>query len=155
MVAFIHGPQIMLVGTRSKALRPAARRVAGAYAEPEADAVTIFVPDCEGRAILENAADNGRIAVVLIDAATHRSYQLKGQFLESHPSTEREKAIRDLYLEKLIVHMRVNYPIPLPENHFRNFIMEPSTSLRFRLEAIFNQTPGPGAGKPVAFTPGP
>jgi len=152
IVSLIHGPQVMFVATRSQALRPHCRRVAGAIADAGADTVTLFLPDQVNRQTLEHAQRNGRVAFLLIDAFSHRSYQLKGAYLSSRPSTEADKAVRDLYMEKIAAHMR-NWFVPVPDEFWNAVILDPSTSLSFRVETIFDQTPGPNAGKPVPFTP--
>ena len=56
LVEFLHGPQIMLVGTRDAKLRPAVDRAFGAVADAP-DSITIFLPDAERT--LANLADNG------------------------------------------------------------------------------------------------
>ena len=89
IVDLIHGPQVLYVATRSQALRPLVRRVAGAIADAASDTVTLFLPDPVNRQTIENAKDNGRIAFLLIDAYSHRSYQLKGAYLSARPSTGR------------------------------------------------------------------
>jgi hypothetical protein len=152
IVALIHGPQVMYVATRSQALRPLVRRVAGAIADAASDTVTVFLPDPVNRQTIENATDNGRIAFLLIDAYSHRSYQLKGSYLSSRPSTTADKAVRDLYMEKIAAHMR-NWFVPIPDEFWNGVVLDPSTSLSFRVETIFDQTPGPNAGKPVPYTP--
>lgn len=152
IVALIHGPQVMYVATRNQALRPLVRRVAGAIVDAASDTVTVFLPDQVNRQTIENAQDNGRIAFLLIDAFSHRSYQLKGSYLSSRPSTAADKAVRDLYMEKIAAHLR-NWFVPVPDEFWSGVILDPSTSLSFRVETIFDQTPGPSAGQPVPFTP--
>jgi len=154
IVEFVHGPHVMLLGTRSRALRPTVRRVFGAFVEPASDSITFFLPECESRPSMENLADNGRVALLVIDAFSHRTHQFKGGVVATRPCTDKDKAVRELYREKMIVHFR-KWFLPVPDPFWRDFIVEPSNSVSFRVEAIFDQTPGPNAGKPVAFTPGP
>lgn len=152
IVDLIHGPQVLFVATRNQALRPHCRRVVGAIADGGSDMVTMFLPDQVNRQTVENAQSNGRVAFLLIDAFSHRSYQLKGAYLSSRPSTDADKAVRDLYVEKLAVHLR-NWFVPIPDEFWKGIIIDPSISLSFRVEAIFDQTPGPKAGQAVPFTP--
>ena len=154
LVVFVHGPQVMLVGTRSKALRPTVRRVFGAIVDSPSDTITFFLPACESELTMENLADNGRVALLIIDAFSHCTYQFKGAFLAARPCTDKDKAVRDVYIDKTVVHFR-NWFLPVPDPFWRNFILEPSHAVSFQVEAIFDQAPGPNAGKPLAFTPGP
>ncbi|HXE17549.1 MAG TPA: hypothetical protein VN632_09985, partial [Stellaceae bacterium] len=68
-------------------------------------------------------------------------------------STAADAAIRDLYRDKLIRYFREEYFMPLPDEFIGGYISEPSTTITFRVAKIFNQTPGPNAGKPVDFVP--
>ena len=63
LVEFLHGPQIMLVGTRDAKLRPAVDRAFGAVADAAKDSITIFLPDGNAERTLANLADNGRVAL--------------------------------------------------------------------------------------------
>lgn len=154
IVEFVHGPKVMYLGTRSKALRPMVRRAFGALVEPASDTITFFLPECESGQTYENLTDNGRIALTVVDGFSHRTYQFKGSFVGARPCTDNDRAVRDIYREKMIVHYR-NYFHPIPDPFWRDFIVEPSNAVSLRVEQIFDQTPGPNAGKPVPFTPGP
>ena len=153
IVEFVHGPHVMLVGTRNKALRPTVRRAFGALAEPASDIVTFFLPEYDSGRTMENLADNGRVALLVIDAFTHQTRQFKGAFVAARPATDQDKAVRDVYIDKMVVHFR-NWFLPVPDPFWREFTVEPSQAVSFRVEAIFDQTPGPNAGKALAFTPG-
>jgi len=103
---------------------------------------------------MENLADNGRIALTVVDGFSHRTYQFKGSFAGARPCTDNDKAVRDIYREKMVVRYR-NWFMPIPDPFWRDFIVEPSNAVSLRVEQIFDQTPGPNAGRAVPFTPGP
>jgi hypothetical protein len=152
LVEFIHGPQVLYVATRNQALRPLTRRATGVLVDAESDILTAFLPDGVNQRTFENAKSNGRVTFLAIDAFSHRSYQLKGACLSLRPSSEADKAVRDLYVEKLAARLR-NWFVPIPDEFWTGIVVDPSTSLSIRVEAIFDQTPGPNAGQPVPFTP--
>ncbi|MGH6981411.1 MAG: hypothetical protein ACREFC_09415, partial [Stellaceae bacterium] len=100
-----------------------------------------------------NLADNGLVAMTAGEPRSHRNYQFKGRVVEVRPSTEADVVIRDLYRDKLISYFREEYFMPLPDEFIGGYISEPSTTITFRVARIFNQTPGPNAGKPIDFVP--
>ena len=152
IVEFLHGTQVFSVGTRSASLRPALARPLGVFADGAKDLVSLYLPVAQTGPHLANIADNGWVALVSADAVSHTSYQLKGHVTETRPSTPADAAIRDVYRDKMIVFFR-QYFFPMPDNFYGDFIADPSTTITFRVEKIFNQTPGPGAGRAVEFTP--
>lgn len=153
IVEFLHGPQVMALGTRSAKLRPAMGRILGAFADAPTDRISFFLPNVQSEPHLANLADNGLVAMTAGEAKTHRNYQFKGRVVDIRASTDGDAAIRDLYRDKLTRYFREEYFMPLPDNFFGDFIADPSTTITFRISKIFNQTPGPNAGKPIDFTP--
>jgi hypothetical protein len=144
MVEFLHGPQLMFVGTRDEKLRPAASWAFGALADAANDTVTIFVPDIEGETTFRNLEDNGLVALTVTDAATHETYQFKGKCIETRPSSERDHAVQDIYISKVIAHLG---PLGYSEEIWNGFVPYPGKAVSFNVEDIFVQTPGPGAGE--------
>jgi Pyridoxamine 5'-phosphate oxidase len=151
IVEFLHGPQVFALGTRSAKLRPAMGRVLGAFADAAKDRISFFLPNVQCEPHLTNLADNGLVALIAGEARSHKNYQFKGRVVEVRASTPADAAIRDVYLDKLITYFRQEYFMPLPDNFFGGYIADPSTTITFRVAKIFNQTPGPNAGKPVDF----
>ena len=153
IVAFVHGPQIVLIGTRDGALKPTAARAIGLIARPDTDAISIIVPEATGARTFANLADNERIALVISEFPSHRTYQFKGTCLDISPCSADQKAVRDLYLEKLGARMRDHLWIKPPAGYFERYIVEPARAIRMRVETVFDQTPGPNAGSSLPFSP--
>jgi hypothetical protein len=57
------------------------------------------------------------------------------------PTTEEERAVQDILISKLVSQL------PFPPELFGGYITAPSTALTFKVEGVFVQTPGPGAGR--------
>jgi|SRR5271170_2968363 hypothetical protein len=153
IVEFLHGPRVLALGTRSPKLRPAMARVLGVFADAATDRISLFLPNVQCEPHLTNLADNGMVALTAGEARSHKNYQFKGRVVEIRPSTASDATIRELYREKLIAYFRQDYFIPLPDNFFGDYISDPSTTITFRVLKIFNQTPGPNAGRPIDFIP--
>jgi hypothetical protein len=153
LVEFIHGPYVTFVGTRDERMRPSISWAFGAVADAAKGTITFFLPNVEGEAILNSLSQNGSVALTITDTpGDHHSIQFKGKHIESRPSTETEMAFQDNYKVRLIEHFR---KMGIPNEFFGGFSYYPSTAVSFRVEEIFDQTPGPGAGGKVDFTPDP
>ncbi len=151
LVDFIHGAYVMFVGTRDERLRPSISWVFGAVADAGKDTITFFLPNVEGESILNNLSHNERVALTITDTPTHHhSIQFKGKRIETRPSTEKEMVYQDNYKVRFIEHFR---KMGVPDEFFGGFVYYPSTAVTFRVEEVFNQTPGPGAGGKLDFTP--
>jgi hypothetical protein len=77
--------------------------------------------------------------------------QFKGAHIASNASTEKEIAIQDIYMEKLIARLT---QIGIGVEHLKAMALYPSTAVTFSVQDVFVQTPGPGAGARYDFTPG-
>ena len=146
LAAFIESGISVLVGTRDARLRPDCVRGAGVRADPEAGTLSVFLPAASSERALANLADNRRIAVTVTRAIDHRSLQVKGGALEVRPATAEERQEIARYLELLAVdwgHVGVPRQATKSMNHWPAFLVT------LRCEALFEQTPGPGAGSPL------
>ena len=106
LVDFLHGPHVMLLGTRSGKLRPSVARILGAKADAKNDHITIFLPDLAGLRVLHDLEDNGMVALTVCDAISHEAYQFKGTFVDAQPSDDQSMAVQYIYKSKMIVHHR-------------------------------------------------
>jgi hypothetical protein len=147
VVEVIHGPAWMYVATRDETLRPAHAWVVGAVVHQDREAVTVFVPERRSEKILANLKNNGRIALAAA-LASHEAYQLKGTYLSSRPTDEKDRAIQEIYQPKLYADgLRTGYPEPIIRPLALGFAYQPGVAITFRVEEVFLQTPGPEAGK--------
>lgn len=143
LIDFVQGPTLHFVGSRNEKLRPAYTWAFGATVDAAQSTITFYVPDVEGAETLSNFEDNAMVALTVSDGATHETYQFKGKCLEMRPSEEKDTAIQDIHRSKVISHLG---PLGYPEEIWTGFTIYPSTAVTFRVEDVFVQTPGPGAG---------
>jgi hypothetical protein len=142
LVVFLHGPVVSWVGTRDARLRPTVAWVFGARVSAASDEITAFVPDVEVERTKRNLEQNGLIAFTVVDPISHEAYQFKGKLVEMRPSNDEERAVQEIHVSKVISHAA-----KFPREFFGGFTLHPSTALTLRVEQIFVQTPGPGAGR--------
>lgn len=143
LVDFVQGPTLHFVGSRNAKLRPNFTWAFGATVNAGEDAITFYVPDVEGAETLRNFEDNGMVALTMSEASTHETYQFKGKCLSIRPSEDKDTAIQDIHRSKLIAHLG---PLGYGEAIWSGFTIYPSTAVTFKVEDVFVQTPGPGAG---------
>jgi hypothetical protein len=140
---------IVIVGTRDADRVPEVTRGWGVRALPECDALEICVSSRVCGRTLANLADNQQIAVTITSPSSYRSFQVKGRAIETRSITPSD-------LERITRHQRaftdevVAVGMPEPSAvRLSSIEMEDEpeiTNIRVIVEAVFNQTPGPGAG---------
>ena len=146
----IQGAAVLYAGSRDERLRPAQTFAVGAVVHPDRESVTFFVPESRSEKILSHLKTNGRVALAVI-LLTHESYQLKGVYMTSRPVDEKERAIQDIYRSKLVAAMmQGGYPEQIAQPLVLGCIYQPAVAITFRVEEIFQQTPGPEAGKKIS-----
>jgi len=146
LACFIGSGISVLVGTRDAQLRPDCVRAAGVKADPQTGTLTLFLPAATSERALANLADNGRIAVTVTRAIDHHSLQIKGGALAVRPSTAEERPEIERYLELLAADWG---HVGVPRQATKAMNCWPAFTVTLRAEALFEQTPGPGAGGPL------
>ena len=151
LARFIESGVSIQVGTRDARLFPEGIRAFGVRVERGRREVTIFVPDATGATTLANVADNGLMAVCFARIADHRSIQVKGRVVSVQPAKDDERALVERYRGEL---QKKLGEIGLPSRISLRFNVWPCHAVRVRIESVFVQTPGPGAGAPLEAAAG-
>jgi hypothetical protein len=149
VVEVLHGPAITLIGTRDAALRPAHTSAVGAVVHDDRLTVTCFVPESRAARVLSDLQDNGRIAFGF-GWTSHEAYQFKGTYLSSRPTTDEDVARQEAYRKRLLAAVRQVYPEEIARPLVLGCAYRPGVAITFRVEEVFVQTPGPGAGTKIA-----
>lgn len=91
-----------------------------------------------------------RVAATVTEPRTHRSVQFKGaDAVLSAPSDDDQRAARDQTRAFERQLLDLGYPAPFSAT-ISNFAPTDLVALEFTPAALFTQTPGPGAGDPLA-----
>jgi hypothetical protein len=148
---FLRGPYIYVLGSRDDALHGTCTYGFGAELDDEAETITVFVPDALLGYTIANLEANGEVAVLCGITIAHDTRQVKGTYLGSRPTTEREQALQDAHHVRLLENYR---PIlgDNTERYWNRFPLHPSTAITIRITEAFDQTPGPTAGHAVPAT---
>jgi hypothetical protein len=149
VVEVLQGPAIMQAGTRDATLRPAHTIAVGAVVGEDRRTVTFFVAESRAARLLSDLRDNGRVALEF-GWVSHEAYQLKGTYVSSRPTTEQDAVRQEAYRRMLLAAARAVYPEVIARPFALGNAYRPGVAVTFRVEEVFLQTPGPGAGSRLA-----
>ena len=93
-----------------------------------------------------NLEDNRRIAIGFSRPADHRTIQIKGAVTRLHLADDRDRECIDRYRVNLDESWSM---VGVPSRFTERAAHWPAWSAFVRVEGIFLQTPGPGAGAPL------
>ena len=141
----LRGPAFLHVGTRNAELRPTHAFPLGVVVGDDRETVTFFVNEWRAKRILSDLEDNGRVAFAA-GLLSHEAYQLKGPYLSSRPASDDEIAFQEAHRATLCGQLLNWFPKEMAEGLFLALACRPSVAITFRVEEVFLQTPGPGAG---------
>jgi len=147
LAAFLQQGVAINLGTRNAQLEPNAARVTAALVDADRRHLVLYVPKVAAKSVLADLRANGQAAVVFARPEDDRACQVKGIFVSHRPAraTERDAVVAqwDGFVRQLEI-------VGLPGEAARPWIFWPCVAIRLRVQAVFSQTPGPGAGAPLA-----
>jgi len=148
--AFLEGPVSVLVGTRDSRLVPEITRAWGPWVSEDRQRVSLCVPVATSRKTLDNVEGNGVVAVAFSLPTNYKTIQLKGRRATAAEPDATDLSAVERHRDAFAA---VNEPLGQPRERVEAFgRAEIETSavlvkIIFVPEQIFDQTPGPGAGR--------
>jgi pyridoxamine 5'-phosphate oxidase-like protein len=145
---FLEGPLSVLAGTRDSRLLPEITRAWGPRVSEDGQRVSLCVPLATSRKTLDNLEANGQIAVTFSLPTNYQTVQLKGRHATAAEPDRADLAAVERHREAFAA---VNES--LGQSRVEAFwLAETETSaalvkIVFAPEQVFDQTPGPGAGR--------
>jgi hypothetical protein len=154
IIDFMESGEVSLyVAACSAQLRPRATRAFGCRVCPQTSTVTTWVSRPAAPALLDDISSNGRLALVVSHIETCKTFQLKAVDAEvallDAADHARVAAYHDAFIEQA---MEIGYPEPMLRSMMQ-YRLDQIAAIVFTASAVFAQTPGPGAGAPVASEP--
>jgi hypothetical protein len=147
---FLEGPVSVLVGTRDSRLIPEITRAWGPRVSEDRRCISLCVPVATSLKTLDNLEANGEIAAAFSLPTNYRTFQLKGRHaMSAEPDSTDLEAVerhRDAFA---MVNERLGQPHRQVDAFWRGEIETSAAPVKifFAPEQVFDQTPGPGAGK--------
>lgn len=149
LAAFMEQGVSVILATCNAALVPSLVRATGSRVDRATGTVSVFVSMSHAGGVLADLREHGRIAVVYSKPSTHRSIQVKGADARIVPLREGDWASICLYREALVQDITgLGYPAAVIRSML-SVEREDMVAVTFTPDAVFQQTPGPDAGKPL------
>ena len=138
---------MIIVGTRDEANRPEIGRAVGARPDPSGKRIDLIVSEWQWPATTANIRASGRAAVTFSRPSDYRTYQIKGP-ADVHPAGQEDIACAERYCKAAASLLA---ELGLDEHLAAHWLTRRDAALiRLRAEQVFEQTPGPRAGRPIA-----
>lgn len=133
-----------MVGTRDASLIPECTRAWGIQVGSDRGTVTIFLSESFAGKTIDNLRANGLIAVTCTRPTDHITCQLKGRLRSIKPVRAAGRDVSRKWHREFIAELRA---IGMPSELGEAWIIEPTVAVDIAVTEVFDQTPGPGAGK--------
>ena len=140
----------MALSSRDADNRPSIAKAAACRISADRRRVTLLVDQHQAADVVRDLRAGQPIAAVFSEPATHRTVQLKASRAEVSAVTPADREHARQHLEATVAHL---LPLGYPEAPIRSYFAhqpEHLVAVSFTPMAAFEQTPGPGAGRPLA-----
>jgi len=143
LVSFIESGVSIVVGTRDARLMPECTRAMGARVARERTRITLWLPAATATLSLANLRDNGQLAATFSRPWDHRTVQIKGRQRRAGPAKPADQRAVERYRSALADELE---RVGMPRHLTLRLASWPAHAVEVAIDAIFDQTPGPGAG---------
>lgn len=147
--SFMHGQVTQTAAAVDAGHRAAVARCAGVLVAPAGDRMQVMLSEWQWPQLVANLRLNGRMALTFMSPVSYVSYQVKGRATVEAPGPE-ERAASERYLAGMAALLP---QLRLPSGGIRLVSSRELVVAALRVEEIYVQTPGPGAGRPLGMPP--
>jgi hypothetical protein len=147
LAAFLQEGVGIHIGTRNGALEPGGSRALAVVVDADGQQMVVYVSRAAAARILPDLEANGQAAISFGRPTDDRACQVKGVFVDARDAAEDERPVIAAQWDGFLASLE---RIGIPRAATRGWITWPAVAIRLRPNAIFDQTPGPGAGAPIA-----
>jgi hypothetical protein len=148
LLRFLQRASIAYAGTRDGSLVPHLHWVCGWAAEPDPGLLAFFVAEPFAAGLSRDVAACPRIALTVEHIGPHETYQFKGDYSGSRElvATDRNayRSCRERFVRAV---QEIETRFAFSAETLERYVGEPAKVAVLRVEEIFLQTPGPGAGR--------
>lgn len=143
LAAFVEGPVMVVFAAADAAGRPMIGRAAGARCADRGD-VDLFVSRARWGEVTDDLRVGSQVAATFSRPADYRTFQIKGVLTAITPSASSDLAAAARYIEAVTGSLLTLGVLQSQVDQW--LACDDMITLRFRPDAIYAQTPGPGAG---------
>jgi hypothetical protein len=156
LVAFVHGRVVAMVGSAGADLTPALTRGFAPRIAPDRRAIDVFVGRAQSTACLANLVPGATMSLIVGNPVDYRGIQIKGTVIGRRPVAADQGGAPDQADDAAWLHRGRALHIEALERVGIGRIQSDRLWCRDMVcvtlvpAALFRQTPGPGAGGPLA-----
>lgn len=144
-VAFVHGGAAVSIATRDAMFRPDFTRGWGPQVSEDGRELVVCVTASPGSASRSNLEENGAVAIGFSPPTAARALQIKGSVSELREPARAQLERAERHLEAFVAETgTLGFP---PELARRLYSPADLLSVTLSIDEVFDQTPGPGAGR--------
>ena len=136
----------VMVGTRDATLMPECTRAFGIHVGTARGTVTVFLSEPIAGKTIDNLRENGMIAVTCTRPTDHITCQLKGKVRSMKSVNSAQQKMSRQWHHEFVAELKA---IGVPSALGEAWIVEPTVAVEMAVTDVFDQTPGPGAGKRI------
>ena len=146
LAAFLQEGVGIHIATRNAALQPNGTRALAVTVESDGLHVVVYAAEVAAARVLPDLEDNAQIAIGFGRPTDDRACQVKGIVIGTRVATEDERSVVAAQWDGFLGSLE---QIGIPRVATRTWVTWPAVAIRVRVNALFDQTPGPGAGAPI------
>lgn len=147
LAGFLEGGLSIHIGARDARLQPSGARAAAVTVEPDGSHLLVYVPDLGASRILPDLESNGQAAISFGRPTDDRACQVKGTVTAIRKATPDERPVITAQWQGFMRQLEL---VGIPPDLALGWANWPAIVVRLKVTAVFEQTPGPLAGTPIA-----
>jgi hypothetical protein len=147
LAAFLQDGVGIHLGTRNEQLEPNGARAISARVDDGGRHLVIYMADVAAKRVLPDLKSNGQAAVVFARPTDERACQVKGTFVRTRRVTPEERVQAQAQWDSFLDNLEY---IGIPRLSARTWISTADVAITLKVTGVFEQTPGPDAGKTLA-----
>jgi hypothetical protein len=147
MVDFLSRASVAIAGTRDERLAPDVQFLSGWSVHEDRSSVVCLLAPAFADGLVGRLERHGEIALTVEVIGPHECYQFKGRYLESRPASPSDRPVFEACRLRFVEAVRRLLGDRFSEPSLRARFRDPTLAVRFAVEEIYVQTPGPAAGR--------
>ena len=161
IIRFLEGASVGHAGTRDENLVAHFHRVSGWIVGPDRQTITCLISKLHTKNLIPRLEHNKQLSLLVLASTTgpnasvppqpavdaHECYQFKGTFVGSRPLNEEDVTAFQECRERCVKLLQPMFGFT--DEGAAAITIEPGLAVTFQVREIFNQTPGPGAGRRI------
>jgi hypothetical protein len=146
MTEFLQQGLAIHIGTRNEQLQPNGARAVAVIVDEDRQHVVAYIPSVSAPRMLRDLEANGQGAIAVARPMDDRAAQVKGVLVDSWTASDAERPAIEAQWTACLGQLEA---VGIPSMATVNWAVWPCVAVRLRVNAVFDQTPGPKAGAAV------